>query len=253
MQISGKAAVVTGGASGLGEATARALAAAGAKVAIFDRSADRGEAVAAELGSGALFCAVDVADEASVTAALDRVEAAFGTVRAVVNCAGIVLASKTLGRDGPHPLDSYARILDVNLKGTFNVLRLAAARMAATDPVEGGERGVFVNTASVAAFDGQKGQAAYAASKGGIAASSLPIARDLARDAIRVNAIAPGLFLTPMAAELGEEVCAQLAKDVVFPKRLGDPAEFADAVLFLIRNTYVNGTTLRLDGAVRLP
>lgn len=253
MQISGMSAVVTGGASGLGEATVRALVAAGARVAIFDRNAERGPVVAEELGDAAIFCDVDVVDEASVAAALDQAEAAFGTVRAVVNCAGIVLAAKTLGRDGPHPLDSYGRVLDINLKGTFNVLRLAAARMAAADPTDQGERGVFVNTASVAAFDGQKGQAAYAASKGGIAASSLPIARDLARDAIRVNAIAPGLFLTPMAAELGEEVCAQLAKDVVFPKRLGDPAEFADAALFLIRNTYMNGETVRLDGAVRLP
>ncbi len=253
MDLNGLTAIVTGGASGLGEATVRALVAEGARVAIFDLNAERGAALVSELGAAVMFRSVDVSDEASVTEALRAVEDAFGIPGAAVNCAGIVLAKTTLGKTGPHPLDAYAKVIDVNLKGTFNVLRLAAARMAEAAPGPDGERGVIVNTASVAAFDGQRGQAAYAASKGGIAATSLPVARDLARNGIRVNAIAPGLFLTPMAEELGEDVCAQLAKDVVFPKRLGKPSEFADAVLFLIRNTYMNGETLRLDGAVRLP
>lgn len=253
MELRGLTAVVTGGASGLGEATVRALVAEGARVAIFDLNAERGEAVAAELGDAAMFCSVNVTDETSVAEALAAVKAAFGIPGAVVNCAGIVLAKTTLGKAGAHPLDAYGKVIDINLKGTFNVLRLASEMMAEAEPGADGERGVIVNTASVAAFDGQRGQAAYAASKGGIAATSLPVARDLARNGIRVNAIAPGLFLTPMAEELGEEVCAQLAKDVVFPKRLGKPHEFADAAMFLIRNTYMNGETLRLDGAVRLP
>lgn len=245
--------VVTGGASGLGEATARHLASLGAKVAIFDRDAARGEAVAAELPGGAIFRSVDVTDDESVGASLDAAIAAFGGLRAVVNCAGIVHAARTVGKEGAHPLDAYRRVVDVNLTGTFNVMRLAAERMQANDPDEDGARGVIVNTASVAAFEGQKGQVAYAASKGGIAAMTLPAARDLARAGIRVNAIAPGLFRTPLFDSLGEAVCAELAEDVVFPPRLGRPEEFARLAAFLIGHPYMNGETVRLDGGLRLP
>ncbi|SEO97617.1 NAD(P)-dependent dehydrogenase, short-chain alcohol dehydrogenase family [Salinihabitans flavidus] len=253
MDIQSTIAVVTGGASGLGEATVRELAAGGAKVGIFDRDAERGEAVATELGENVIFCSVDVTDEASVNTALDTVSERFGAINAVVNCAGIAIAAKTVGRDGPHALDAYRKVIDVNLVGTFNVLRLTAARMEKNAPNEDGERGAIVNTASVAAFDGQKGQAAYAASKGGVVATTLPVARDLGRSGIRINTIAPGLFLTPMFESLGEEVCKELAKDVVFPARLGRPSEYARLASFLLSHPYMNGETIRLDGALRMP
>ncbi|MEL7179042.1 MAG: SDR family NAD(P)-dependent oxidoreductase [Pseudomonadota bacterium] len=238
MQLSDVVAVVTGGASGLGAATAQAFVAAGAEVTIFDRD-PAGADFAQKIGAG--FAKVDVTDEASVSAGLDQA----GAVNVVINCAGIATAEKTLGRDGPHRQDSFARTVDINLNGTFNVARLAAARMA--------PGGVIINTASVAAFDGQKGQTAYAASKAGIAGLSLPMARDLARNGIRVMAIAPGIFRTPMLESLGQEVMDGLAKDVVYPARLGEPAEFAALARFIVECDYLNGTTIRLDGALRMP
>jgi len=238
MQLADVAAVVTGGASGLGAATAQAFVEAGAHVTIFDRD-PAGADFARAIGAG--FAQVDVTDEASVMAGFDQA----GPVNAAVNCAGIATAEKTLGRDGPHTLESFQRTVDINLIGTFNVARLAAARMT------GG--GVIINTASVAAFDGQKGQTAYAASKAGIAGLSLPMARDLARNGVRVMAIAPGIFRTPMLESLGQEVMDGLAQDVVFPARLGDPAEFAALARFIVECDYLNGTTIRLDGALRMP
>lgn len=250
MQIDGTSALVTGGASGLGEATARMLAAQGARVAILDRDPTRATQVASGIGGIALVA--DVTSEPEVTAALDRATEAHGAPRLVVNCAGIGTAGRVLGRDGPLPLEAFERTISVNLIGTFNVLRLAVARMADLDPLEDGERGVVINTASVAAQDGQIGQAAYAASKGGIVAMTLPIARELARIGVRVNVIAPGIFLTPLLHGLPPEAQVALAADIPFPQRLGDPAEFADTVLFMARNRYVNGEVLRLDGSVRL-
>ena len=238
MQMPDVVAVVTGGVSGLGAATARAFVQAGAAVTIFDRDPD-GAAAATEIG--AAFATVDVTDETSVAAGLDG----LAGLNCVVNCAGIATAEKTLGRDGPHAQASFERTLAINLSGTFNVARLAAARMDAG--------GVIVNTASVAAFDGQKGQSAYAASKAGIAGLSLPMARDLARNGIRVMAIAPGIFRTPMLEGLGQEVMDELAKDVIYPARLGDPAEFAALAQFIVECDYLNGTTIRLDGALRMP
>lgn len=241
MDIRTTKAIVTGAASGLGAATARHLREMGAAVTILDRA--DGAALAAEIGAG--FQQVDVTDEESVAAALDPAVSAMGGLNAAVNCAGIATSEKTLGRDGPHRLDSFRRTIDINLTGSFNVARLAAARMD--------QGGVIVNTASVAAFDGQKGQPAYAASKAGIAGLSLPMARDLARNGIRVMAIAPGIFRTPMLEGLGEEVMNELAKDVICPPRLGDPAEFAALARFIIECDYLNGTTIRLDGALRMP
>jgi NAD(P)-dependent dehydrogenase (short-subunit alcohol dehydrogenase family) len=250
MQIEGTSALVTGGGSGLGEATARLLAARGAKVAILDRDTDKAGQVAAAIGG--IACGGDVTSEADVIAALDAASLAHGVPRIVVNCAGIGTAGRVLGRDGPLALEAFQRTISINLVGTFNVLRLAVARMAETEGQDDGERGVIVNTASVAAFDGQIGQAAYAASKGGIVGMTLPIARELARIGVRVNVIAPGIFLTPLLATLPPDVQVALAADIPFPPRLGDPAEFADAVCFMVTNRYVNGETLRLDGSVRL-
>lgn len=244
--------VVTGGASGLGEGTAREIAARGGQVAILDMNAEAGRALAAELGDGAIFCQTDVTDEAAVNAALDEATDGFGGINAVVNCAGIVIGQKITSKGVPHPLDAYQRVMDINVVGTFNVMRLAATRMEQNAPDADGARGAIVNTASIAAFDGQKGQAAYAASKGAIAASSLPIARDLSRSGIRINTIAPGLFMTPMAAGLGDEIVADLSKDIVFPKRFGRPQEFAELALFLLCHSYINGETIRLDGALRM-
>ncbi len=250
MQIEGSSALVTGGGSGLGEATARMLAARGAKVTVLDRDGARAQAVAAAIGG--LAAAADVTSEAEVNAALDAATTAQGAPRIVVNCAGIGTAGRVLGREGPLALSEFQRTISINLIGTFNVLRLAAARMAALEPLDDGERGVVINTASVAAFDGQIGQAAYSASKGGIVAMSLPVARELARVGVRVNVIAPGIFLTPLLFTLPEEAQKALAADIPFPQRLGDPAEFADAVCFLATNRYVNGECLRLDGSARL-
>ena len=250
MQINQTAAIITGGASGLGEATARAFRKVGANVVIFDRDIARGTAVADEIGAG--FAEVDVTDEASVSAGITLAVAHMGKINACVNCAGIASGEKTVGRDGPHALDTFQRTVNVNLIGTFNVLRLAAAQMAGNEPNEDGERGVIVNTASIAAFDGQMGQVAYAASKAGIAGMSLPVSRDLARSGIRIMAIAPGIFLTPMLEGLGQEIIDGLAVDVTFPKRLGKPAEFASLAQFIVENGYLNGEVIRIDGALRM-
>ena len=250
MNLDGTSALVTGGASGLGEAAARALAEAGARVAVLDRSADRAHEVAAAIGG--IASEADVTSEEGVGRALDAATEAHGAPRVVVNCAGIATGARLLGRDGPMPLDEFRRTIEVNLIGTFNVMRLAAARMESLEPLEDGERGAIVNTASVAAHEGQIGQAAYSASKGGIVAMSLPVARELARVGIRVNAIAPGIFLTPLLQTLPEEVQTSLAAGIPYPRRLGDPAEFAQAVLFCVRTRYLNAECIRLDGATRL-
>ena len=253
MKISESIAIVTGGASGLGEATVRNFAAGGAKVAIFDMNASKGEAVAAELGDNVIFQRVDVTDEASVKAGIDAAIAAFGGINTCINCAGIGVAMKTMGKEGPHSYDLYKKVLEVNLFGTFNTLRLAAEKMVDNAPNEDGERGVIVNTASVAAFDGQKGQVAYSASKGAVVGMTLPIARDLAFYGIRICTIAPGLFLTPLFEGLGEEVVNSLSAQVTFPKRLGDPSEYGAMARTIVESVYMNGETVRLDGAIRLP
>ena len=250
MKLSTSAAIVTGGASGLGEATARHFANAGALVTILDRDSERGEMVAKDIGG--YFAQTDVTDEASVAAAIAHAMDKMGRISACVNCAGIAYGIKTVGRDGPHPLDAFQRTLDINLVGTFNVSRLAAVEMGRNDPEPDGARGVIVNTASVAAFDGQKGQVAYAASKGGIVGMTLPMARDLASTGIRVMTIAPGIFKTPMLAGLPEDVQAQLAEDVPCPARLGDPAEYAALAGFIAEAGYLNGEVIRLDGALRM-
>lgn len=250
MQMIDTCAVITGGASGLGEATARLFAASGAKVTLLDRDAARGQAVAAEIGG--TFVETDVTNETSVQNAIDTAVAAMGKVNTAINCAGIGTAEKTLGKNGPHSLEHFQRILNINLTGSFNVARLAAAAMAQNDPTEDGQRGVIISTASVAAFDGQKGQVGYAASKGGIVSSTLPMARDLQREGIRVMAIAPGIFLTPMLMSLPEEVRVQLAQDVTNPKRLGDPSEYASLARFICECGYLNGEVIRIDGALRM-
>lgn len=250
MEIQGTAAIVTGGASGLGNATARMLAANGAKVAIFDLNEEAGQAAAAEIGG--IFHSVNVADEASVTAGLGAAETAHGVARILVNCAGIAPAVKTVGRDNmPHPLDTYRKTIEVNLIGTFNTISRFAARLAAANPV-GEERGVIVNTASVAAYDGQIGQAAYASSKGGVVGLTLPVARDLAQHLIRVMTIAPGIFWTPMLAGLPQAAQDSLGKQVPHPSRLGKPEEYAQLVESIIRNPMLNGEVIRLDGAIRM-
>lgn len=250
MQLDQTAAVVTGGASGLGEATARYFARQGAKVTLFDRDSTRGAQIADEIGG--FFAEVDVTDEASAAAAVAQAQDQMGALTACVNCAGIVSGAKTLGRDGPHPLDAFRTTVDVNLVGSFNVARLCAAEMAKNDPDADGQRGVIVNTASIAGYDGQKGQAAYAASKGGIIGATLPMARDLAGLGIRVMSIAPGIFMTPMMASLPAEVQDSLAADVPNPRRLGQPGEFARTAGFIVEMPYLNGETLRLDGALRM-
>lgn len=246
MQLNETCAIVTGAASGLGAATAAHLKAEGAEVFLLDRDPAVAE-TAARLGCGA--AETDVTDEASVTAAIAQAKARMGRINAAVNCAGIATAGRVVGRDGPHPLDLFRRTIEVNLLGSFNVLRLAAAEMTGNP---GEERGVIVNTASIAAFDGQKGQAAYAASKAGIAGMTLPLARDLAGQAIRVCAVAPGIFGTPMLRGLPQDVQDSLAAEVTFPKRLGEPEEFARLVAFIIRSPYLNGEVIRLDGALRM-
>lgn len=251
MDIKGHAALVTGGGSGLGAATAQRLAAAGARVALLDVNIDGARALARELGGLAVRC--DVADPDSAAAAVAEARAAHGPARVLVNCAGIGVAKRILGRDGPQPLGDFERVVRVNLLGNFNMLRLAAAGMSALEPLEDGERGVVVSTASVAAFEGQVGQAAYAASKGGVASMTLPAARELAQFGIRVMAIAPGLFLTPMMQGLPEEVQVSLGASIPFPRRLGKPEEFADLVLTCVANRSLNGEVIRLDGALRLP
>ena len=247
----GHAAVVTGGASGLGAASARKLAEDGLKVTIFDLNVGAGEALAAEIGGA--FAQVDVSDPASVAAGLEVAVAAHGAPRILVNCAGIGGAAKTVSRGAPHDPSAFERVIRVNLMGTFNCASQAAALMAAADPVDAdGARGVIVSTASVAAFDGQVGQLAYAASKGGIVAMTLPMARDLADKGIRVCTLAPGLFLTPLMDELPAEVQASLGAQVPFPSRLGDPREYAEAVSHITKNPMLNGEVIRLDGAIRM-
>lgn len=250
MDIEGVAAVVTGGASGLGKATATMLAAQGAKVAIFDLNEDAGRSTAESLGG--VYCTVNVADDASVAAGLDVADAAHGTARILVNCAGIAPAARTVGKENaPHPLEIFARTISVNLIGTFNVIARFAAR-AATLEERDGERGVIVNTASVAAFDGQIGQAAYSASKGGVVGMTLPVARDLAQHKIRVMTIAPGIFLTPMMEAFPQAVQDALGAQVPHPSRLGRPAEYAQLVESIVRNPMLNGEVIRLDGAIRM-
>jgi NAD(P)-dependent dehydrogenase (short-subunit alcohol dehydrogenase family) len=252
MQLQGISAVVTGGASGLGAATVRRLHAGGARVIIADRNAETGRALAAELGEGVAFAEVDVTDEATMAAALDRAVSEHGGLHALVNCAGVGMAQKILTRDGTHDLDVFGFVIKVNLIGVFNALRLAAARMQHTEPNAGGERGVIINTASIAAFDGQIGQAAYSASKGGIVGLTLPAARELARYGIRVVTIAPGIFDTPLLAGLPEPARQSLGEQVPFPSRLGDPAEYAALAAHIIENPMINGETIRLDGALRM-
>ncbi|MDT5237326.1 MAG: hypothetical protein QOF47_3313 [Mycobacterium sp.] len=247
MEIKDAVAVVTGGASGLGLATTKRLLDAGAQVVVLDI---RGKEAVDELGDRAVFAATDVTDEAAVIAALDAAEN-LGPVRIAVNCAGTGNAMKTLSKDGPFPLNAFRKIVEINLIGTFNVIRLAAERMAKTEPI-GGERGVIVNTASVAAFDGQVGQAAYSASKGGVVGMTLPIARDLARELIRVVTIAPGLFDTPLLAGLPEPAKESLGKQVPHPSRLGKPDEYGALAVHIVENPMLNGEVIRLDGAIRM-
>ena len=254
MEIAGSLAAVTGGGSGLGEATARRFVAGGGRVAILDLPSSKGAEVAASLGDGALFTAADVTDEDQVTAALDTAIERFGPLRVAVNCAGIGSAGRTVDKLGrPFDLRIFRKTLEINLVGTFNVIRLAAARMVQSEPNAGGERGVVVNTASAAAFDGQIGQCAYSASKGGVVGMTLPIARDLARHGIRVCTIAPGLFATPMLMLMPESARQKLASTIPFPARLGDPPEFAALACHIVENGMLNGETIRLDGAVRMP
>jgi NAD(P)-dependent dehydrogenase (short-subunit alcohol dehydrogenase family) len=251
MKVQGQSAIVTGGASGLGEATARALAQAGAKVAILDFNLAAAQVVARDIGGLALHC--DVASAESAEAAVGAARDAFGPARILVNCAGIAPGGRVVGRAGPMPLDDFRRGIEVNLIGSFNLVRLVAAGASTLEPDGGGERGVIVNTASVAAYDGQIGQVAYAASKAGVVGMTLPAARDLAPSQIRVVTIAPGIFDTPMLGALPEDKRAALATDVVFPKRLGDPAEYGALVAAIVDNGYLNGETIRLDGALRMP
>ncbi len=250
MQIRGSAALVTGGASGLGAATARMLAGEGARVAVLDRNADSGARCAADIGG--VFCPCDVSEGQSVAAAIAKAAAAHGPARILVNCAGIGGAARIVGRDGPMALDAFERVVRVNLIGTFNVMRLAAAAMSTLPASETSERGVIVSAASIAAYDGQIGQAAYAASKGGIVALTLPAAREFARFGVRVLAIAPGLFRTPLLEELPAEAQAALAASIPYPARLGEPEEFAALVAAMITNPYLNGEVVRLDGALRM-
>jgi NAD(P)-dependent dehydrogenase (short-subunit alcohol dehydrogenase family) len=251
MNIRGQAAIVTGGASGLGAQTARELAKRGAKVAVFDRNAEGAKAVAAEIGGFGIGC--DITSSDSVIAALNAAREAHGPARILMNIAGIGTAKRLIGKDGtPMPLEDFRRVIEVNLIGTFNVIRLATAEIVKLDPLQDGERGVIVNTASVAAFDGQVGQEAYAASKGGVVSLTLPLARDLAQFGVRVVTIAPGLFLTPLMAELPLPVQESLAASIPFPKRLGKPEEFAHLAAAIVENLALNGEVIRLDGALRM-
>jgi NAD(P)-dependent dehydrogenase (short-subunit alcohol dehydrogenase family) len=249
MEIAGKVFLVTGAASGLGEGTARMLAAAGGKVVVADLQADKGEALAKEIGGAFVKC--DVTQEGDGHAAVAKA-VSMGKLMGLVNCAGIAIGAKTVGKDGAHPLAQFARVININLVGSFNMIRLAAEAMCRNDPEPTGERGVLINTASVAAYDGQIGQAAYSASKGGIVGMTLPIARDLARNGVRCMTIAPGIFGTPMMFGMPKEVQDSLAASVPFPSRLGTPADYAKLVRHIVENDMLNGEVIRLDGAIRL-
>jgi NAD(P)-dependent dehydrogenase (short-subunit alcohol dehydrogenase family) len=252
MDLRGATALVTGAASGLGAATARRFAEGGANVVVLDQNQDRAQDFAAQLGENAIAVAADVTSEEAVSAAISATHERFGSLQILVNCAGIAMALRTSTKNGPHPLDVFEMVVRVNLIGTFNVIRLAASSMARNEPNIEGERGVIINTASVAAFDGQIGQAAYSASKGGIVGMTLPIARDLARDGIRVNTIAPGIFDTPLMASLPEPARESLSQQVPFPPRLGKPEEFARLAQQIVENTMLNAAVIRLDGALRM-
>ena len=252
MEITNNTFIITGGASGLGAATARALHESGANVVIADMNSEQGEALAAELGEHAIFNSTNVTSEAEGQATVDLAVSHFGNLRGLVNCAGIGGAAKTVGKHGPHPLDAFSKTIQVNLIGSFNMARLAAAAMQDNAPFADNERGVIINTASIAAYDGQIGQTAYAASKGGVVSMTLPMARDLSRQGIRVMTIAPGLFLTPMLEALPEEVQEALGASVPYPPRLGMPAEYASMVQYIVGNVMLNGETIRLDGALRM-
>ena len=252
MQIKDKVFLVTGAGSGLGAATARALAEVGAKVLLADLNVEAGEKLAQELGASTCFVGTDVANESSAVNAINTAISRFGALHGLVNCAGIAPAEKVLGKEGPHRLESFAKVININLVGTFNMIRLAAEAMMKNEPDAGGERGVIVNTASVAAYEGQLGQAAYAASKGGIVALTLPVARELARSGIRCVTIAPGIMETPMLLGMPPEVQESLGKMVPFPSRMGKPAEYAALVKHIAENSYLNGEVIRLDGAIRM-
>jgi NAD(P)-dependent dehydrogenase (short-subunit alcohol dehydrogenase family) len=251
MRLDGQSAIVTGGASGLGAATAQRLAGAGCRVAVLDINGKAVEASAQRIGGLGVAC--DVADAASAEAAVAKAREAHGPARVLVNCAGVGVAGRIVGREGPMPLAAFEQVIRINLIGSFNLLRLAAADMGTLDPLEDGERGVIVNTASIAAFEGQVGQAAYAASKAGVVGMTLPAARELARVGVRVVTIAPGLFHTPMVAGLPAEVQQSLAEGIPFPQRLGMPEEYAALVEHIVANRFINGETIRLDGALRMP
>lgn len=250
MKVNGISAIVTGGASGLGAATAKKLAAAGAKVAILDMNFSLAQKVAAEINGMAVEC--DVADETSAAYAVAEAKEKFGAVRILINCAGIGGSARIVGKQGPMPLNDFTKVVNVNLIGSFNMLRLCAAEMITAEPMEDGERGVIISTASVAAYEGQIGQAAYAASKGGIVSLTMPAAREFAQFGIRVNAIAPGLFLTPLLEGLSDEAKQSLSATIPFPKRLGAAEEYAKLVLHIIDNNYINGEVIRIDGALRM-
>ncbi len=252
MQIEGKVAMITGGASGLGGASARLLHASGANVVILDVNAEAGQALAAELGDSALYVHTDVTSEESSEAAIQQAYDAFGAVHIAINCAGIGTPGRVLSRKGVLPLDTFSRVIQINLIGTFNIIRLAAAQMRSNEPNDDGERGVIVNTASIAAFDGQIGQPAYSASKAGVVGMTLPIARELASSGIRVMTIAPGIFDTPMLAGLPDPAREALGASVPFPPRLGQPEEYASMAKYIIESPMLNGETIRLDGALRM-
>ena len=252
MKIQEVVALVTGGASGLGAGTAKRFVEGGAKVVILDRNEEKGQALSAQLGDRAAFIKADVTSESDIERALDFTASQFGPLNTLINCAGVGIAMRTTSSRGPHPLEAFENVIRINLVGAFNVIRLASAVMADNAPTASGERGVIVNTASVAAFEGQIGQAAYAASKGGIVGMTLPIARDLARYGIRVCTIAPGIFDTPLLGNLPDDVRASLGAQMPFPQRLGQPAEFAQLAQQIVENEMLNGETIRLDGALRM-
>ena len=252
MNIKKLVTIITGGASGLGEATVRQLVADGGKVAILDFDEERGQSISDQLGDAVMFCKTDVVDADSVTAAIEKTMATFGAIHVAINCAGVGTPMKVLGKKGPMAIDSFNRVVQINLIGTMNVIRLAAEKMLQNTPNEDGEKGVVINTASIAAFEGQIGQAAYSASKAGVVGMTLPIAREFANYGIRVMTIAPGLFMTPMMETLPEKVQVHLASTVPFPKRLGKPSEFAMLAKQIIENPVLNGETIRLDSAIRM-